>query len=106
MNQERFEQLKASIIEAGMIMRGEMQPSREFVIERAEPPKAPVEMWAVCLESDDHQALIPRKLYLVKFGESGVLVRDENGENVFCDKEDFLPLSFAHEVQELLELAA
>ncbi|MCC7306455.1 MAG: hypothetical protein IT173_02725 [Acidobacteria bacterium] len=106
MNEKRFEELKASIVEAGMIMQGKMQPSREFVIERAEPPKAPVEMWAVCLESDDPKLLIPRKLYLVKFGETGILVRDENGENVFCDKEDFLPLSFAHEVEELLELAA
>ena len=106
MNENRFEQLKASVIEAGMIMRGEMQPSREFVIERAETPKAPVEMWAVCLESDDHELLIPRKLYLVKYGETGVVVRDENGENVFCDKEDFLPLPLAHEVEELLELAA
>lgn len=106
MNQERFEQLKASIVEAGMIMQGKMQPSREFIIERAEIPKAPVEMWAICLESDDPEALIPRKLYLVKFGETGVLVRDENGENVFCDKEDFLPLSLAQEVEELLELAA
>jgi hypothetical protein len=106
MNESRFEQLKASMIEAGMIMRGEMQPSREFVIERAEPPTAPVEMWAVCLESDDHELLIPRKLYLVKFGESGVVVRDEHGETTFCDKEDFLPLPLAHEVEELLELAA
>ena len=106
MNEKRFEELKASILEAGMIMQGKMQPSREFIVERAELPKAPVEMWAICLESDDPKALVPRKLYLVKFGETGVLVRDENGENVFCDKEDFLPLSLAHEVEELLELAA
>jgi hypothetical protein len=106
MNQERFEQLKASIVEAGMIMQGKMQPSRQFVIERAEPPKEPVEMWAICLESDDPKLLIPRKLYLVKFAESGALVRDESGENVFCDKDDFLPLPLAHEIEELLELAA
>lgn len=106
MNEKRFQELKASIVEAGLIMRGEMQPSREFVIERADPPKAPVEMWSVCLESDDPKLLIPRKLYLVKYGESGVVVRDEKGENIFCDKEDFLPLPLAHEVEELLELAA
>ncbi|HQZ83455.1 MAG TPA: hypothetical protein PLR83_09555 [Pyrinomonadaceae bacterium] len=106
MNEKRFEELKASIVEAGMIMQGRMLPSREFTIERAETPKPPVEMWAVCLGSDDPKLLIPRKLYLVKFGETGVLVRDENGENVFCDKEDFLPLPFAHDVEELLELAA
>ncbi|HEY2866805.1 MAG TPA: hypothetical protein VGJ02_06915, partial [Pyrinomonadaceae bacterium] len=91
MKNDRFEQLKASLIETGMIMRGELKPSREFVIERTEPVQ-PIEMWAVCLESDDHESLVPRKLYLVKFGKSGVLVRDEKGENVFCDKEDFLPL--------------
>lgn len=106
MNEERFEQLKASIIEAGMIMQGKLKPSREFTLERAEITQSPVEVWAVCLESDDTKALIPRKLYLVKYGETGVLVRDENGENVFCDKEDFLPLSLAHEVEEILELAA
>lgn len=106
MNSDRFEQLKAGLIEAGMIMRGELKPSREFVIERAGVPQTPVEMWAVCLESDDHELLIPRKLYLVKYGHSGVLVRDEKGESVFCDKEDFLPLSFTHEVEQLLESAA
>ena len=36
MNNDRFEQLKASLIETGMIMRGELKPSREFVIERTE----------------------------------------------------------------------
>lgn len=63
-------------------------------------------MWAVCLESDDPKSLIPRKLYMVTFGETGVVVRDENGENVFCEKEDFLPIRLAHEIEELLELAA
>jgi hypothetical protein len=106
MSEKRYEELKASILAAGMIMQGKMQPSREFTIKKADLPKEPVEMWAVCLESDDPKALVPRKLYLVKFGETGVLVRDENGENVFCDKEDFLPLSLAHEIEELLELAA
>lgn len=106
MNEERFEQLKAGIIEAGMIMQGKLKPSREFIVERAEITQPPVEMWAICLESDDPKALIPRKLYLVKYGETGVLVRDENDEHVFCDKEDFFPLSLAHEVEELLELTA
>ena len=106
MKNDRFEELKASLIEAGKIMRGEGTPSREFTIDRAMPTQPPVEMWAVCLESGDPEVLVPRKLYLVKFGQSGVLVRDENGENVFCDKEDFLPLSFTHEVEELLALAA
>lgn len=106
MKNGRFEQLRSSLVEAGKIVRGELKPSREILLERAEVPQAPVEMWAVCLESDDHQLLIPRKLYLVKYGKAGILVRDEKGENVLCDKEDFLPLPFTHEVEQLLELAA
>ena len=106
MNNERFEQLKASVIEAGLIMRGKQTPSREFQFKIVEKPKNLEEIWAICLESDDAQLLIPRKLYLVKFGETGVWVRDEEGEMTVCDKEDFLPIAFTPEVEELLAVAA
>jgi hypothetical protein len=106
MNSDRFEKLKASVIEAGLIMQGTQKPSREFKLTTAEHPSPMEEIWAICLESDDPTLLIPRKLYLVKFGENGVWVRDENGEVTVCDKEDFLPLSFAPEVEELLAEAA
>ena len=105
MNSERFDELKASIIEAGLIMQGKKRPSREFIYEISDPPK-PTQHWAVCIESDDLQLLIPRKPYLVKFADSGVWVRDESGEMTVCDKENFLPISFAPEVEELLALAA
>jgi hypothetical protein len=106
MNSDRFEKLKASVIEAGLIMQGTQKPSREFKFTTAERPGPMEEIWAICLESDDPTLLIPRKLYLVKFGENGVWVRDENGEMAVCDKEDFLPLSFAPEVKALLAEAA
>ncbi len=106
MNSERFEQLKASIIEAGLIMSGKAKPSREFQFKVVENPKNLEEIWAICLKSDDSNLLTPRKLYLVKFGESGVWVRDEAGEMTVCDKEDFLPLSFTPEVEQLLAIAA
>lgn len=106
MNSERFEQLKASVVDAGLIMQGKQRPSREFQLSVAERPIAPQEIWAICLESDDPSALIPRKLYMVKYGDSGVWVRDENGEMTVCDKEDFLPLAFAPEVEQLLAEAA
>ena len=106
MNTERFEHLKASVIEAGMIMRGKQQPSREFNFEIVSEPTPLQEIWAICLESDDPQLLIPRKLYIVKYGDSGVWVRDENGEMTSCDKEDFLPLAFTPEVEQLLAEAA
>lgn len=106
MNTERFEQLRSSVIEAGLIMSGELKPSREFQHKIVTAPKPLEEIWAICLESDEPKLLIPRKLYLVKYGETGVWVRDENGETVVCDKEDFLPLAFAPEVEELLAEAA
>ena len=106
MNSERFEQLKASVVEAGLIMQGKQRPSRQFQMTVAEKPKEPREIWAICLESDDPTALIPRKLYMVKYGDAGVWVRDENDEMTICDKEDFLPLAFAPEVEQLLAEAA
>jgi hypothetical protein len=106
MNNERFEQLKASIIEAGIILQGKQKPSREFQFKVVNKPNNLEELWAICLESDDAKLLIPRKLYLVKFGENGVWVRDEAGEMTVCDKEDFLPLAFTPEVEELLAIAA
>lgn len=106
MNKERFEQLKASVIEAGFILQGKQKPSREFQFKIVEKPQNLEEIWAICLESDDASLLIPRKLYLVKFGETGVWVRDEAGEMTVCDKESFLPLGFTPEVEELLAIAA
>ncbi len=53
MNNERFEQLKASVIEAGLILQGKQKPSREFQFKVVENPKSMAEIWAICLESDD-----------------------------------------------------
>jgi hypothetical protein len=106
MNKERFDQLKTSIIKAGLILQGKQKPSREFQFAAVKNPNSLEEIWAICLESDDNSLLIPRKLYLVKFGENGVWVRDEAGEMTVCDKEDFLPIMFTPEVEELLAVAA
>jgi hypothetical protein len=102
MNAERFEQLRSSVIEAGLIKTGRQKPLREITFSAVERPESMEEVWAICLESDDVHLLVPRKLYLVKFGENGVWVRDEENEMTVCDKEDFLPLAFAPEVEELL----
>jgi len=106
MNTERFEQLRSSVIEAGFIISGQQMPSREFVYPVVERPNNFEERWAICLESEDANLLVPRKLYWVKFGENGVWVRDEENEMTVCDKEDFLPLAFAPEVEELLSEVA
>ena len=106
MNTERFEQLRSSVIEAGLIKRDRQIPSREFTFNVVDKPQEFEELWAICLDSDDTSLLIPRKLYFVKFGENGVWVRDEENEMTVCDKEDFLPLAFAPEVEELLSEVA
>jgi hypothetical protein len=106
MNSERFDQLKMSVMEAGAIMRGEVEPSREFKFEIIDRPSPQQETWAICIDSDDHALLIPRKLYRVRFVDDGAWVRDENGEMTSCDSEDFLPVAVAPEVQDLLAEAA
>lgn len=106
MNSERFEQFKASVAEAGAIMRGELKPSRVFEFEVVDRPAITEETWAICVDSDDHSLLIPRKLYMVRFVDDGVWVRDENGEMTSCDAEDFVPVAVEPEVQQLLVKAA
>ena len=107
MDKSRFENLKESIIEAGKIMRGEMKPSREFTLEidrsEIEPP---VETWAVCVETDDEELLIPGKLYHIKISGDAVLVRDEEDEAALYSTEFFMPVSLPSEVtQKLTDLA-
>ena len=106
MNSERFEQLLSSVRDAGAIMRGEAKPSRVFQIEVDDLPSPPEETWAVCIGSDDHTLLIPRKLYRVKFVSGGVWVRDENGEMTSCDSDDFVPVGLDAEMSERLSHAA
>ena len=104
MDKKRFEGLKESIIEAGKIMRGDLQPSREFVYEiDSSEIQPPTEIWAVCVETDDEELLIPGKIYEVKIGRSRVWVRDEQGEATLCPQEFFMPIELPREISEKLE---
>jgi hypothetical protein len=104
MDKKRFEELKESIIEAGKIMRGEIEPSREFVYEVDSSEIAPpVNVWAVCVETDDEELLIPGKIYSVKIGKTRIWVVDEEGEATLCPEEFFLPISLPSEVSNRLE---
>ncbi len=107
MDKERFEDLKESIIEAGKVMRGEMEPSREFIyeIDRTEI-QPPLETWAVCVETDDEKLLIPGKIYEIKIGKNRVWVTDETDESVLYPKDFFMPIALPAEVtQKLTNLA-
>ena len=106
MNQEDFERLKASIIEAGQIKRGLRPASREFV-RRAPPLKQePLHTLAVCVATDDAKLLIPRKIYEVRLGVNRIWVEDEEGETTICPPEWFLPLALPSETEELLAKVA
>jgi hypothetical protein len=109
MSKERFERLKESVIEAGQVLRGERPPSREFTyeIEPSRRGKGLQTGWAICLTSDE-DALIPLKLYRIKFAKSGLVsVVDEEGEKLVCPASWFVSVRLAPEVREqVAELAS
>lgn len=104
MKKENFERLQESVIEAGKIMRGEMSPARETIheIDSEDLPK-PFETWAICVETDDEELLIPGKVYLAKQLSGGFWVRDEDGEATLCPQEFFVPVELPQTVTEKLE---
>lgn len=104
MDKQRFEDLKESIIEAGKVMRGEIKPSREFIIKvDTSKIKPPIEAWAVCIETDDEELMIPGKIYPVKIVDDYILVDDEEDEATFYPKEFFMTLALPAEVSEKLQ---
>jgi hypothetical protein len=104
MKKGHFERLKESVIEAGRIMRGEIPPSRETLLEiETEELPEPIETWAVCIESDDAELLIPGKIYQVKQLSGGFWVRDEEGASTLCPQDFFMPIELPRAVSEKLE---
>jgi hypothetical protein len=109
MNKEKFKRLRQSIIEAGQVMRGEIEPSREFTceVETTQLRKDTAPVWAICV-TDEDDSLIPLKLYEIKVSKTGyVSLTDEEGERVVCPAHWFVPVQLAPEVKQLVaELAA
>ncbi len=102
MKKENFERLKESIIEAGKIHRGEARPSREFVYEIPDPPVPTVNVLAVCIETDDPELLVPRKIYEIEVTGEFARVIDEAGEAAVYPAQFFIPLNLPAEVQEII----
>jgi hypothetical protein len=71
-------------------------------------PKPPVdknsdiEIFAVCLETDDETLLVPKKVYKIKMRGTRVRVIDEEGEAAIYPAEFFLPLSLSPTAQNTL----
>lgn len=105
MNKKDFEELKQSVIEVGLMMRGEIEPSREFIVEESKLKEADSESWAICLSKDDDE-LIPMKIYKVVFHNrlKKCTVVDESGETLVCPMEWFLPVAFPSKVAKVLNI--
>ncbi|CAN5309849.1 hypothetical protein BH20ACI1_BH20ACI1_23540 [soil metagenome] len=104
MKKEDFEELKKSVIEAGKVMRGEIAPARETIykVDKSQLEKS-VKTWAICIETDDDELLIPFKVYEIEIFSGGIRVIDEEGEATFCPQEFFLPLSLPQKAERKLE---
>ena len=102
MKKEDFERLKESVVEAGKILRGEAQPSREFVYEVTDSFPSPIKALAVCVETDDPELLVPRKIYEIEVTGEFARVTDEAGEAAVYPAQFFIPINLPAEVQEII----
>lgn len=105
MNEQDFNELLESVKETGLMEKGEIAPSREFVVERKlQANTSKVKTFAICLSTEDEE-LIPLKIYHVALQppHQTCTVKDENGETLVCPIEWFLPVEFSKNVEKLLE---
>ena len=102
MKKEDFEGLKESVVEAGKILRGEVQPSREFVHEAPDSFPPPTKVLAVCVETDDAELLVPRKIYEVEVTGEYALVTDEAGDAAVYPARFFITVNLPAEVRQII----
>ena len=105
MNEKDFAKLIESIKETGLMEKGEIEPSREFIIENNLPrDSSNVSSFAICLTDEDEE-LVPMKIYKVIFHPhlKTCTVKDENGETLACPMEWFLPIKFSDNISKTLE---
>jgi hypothetical protein len=103
MKSENFERLKESIVEAGQVMRGERAPARESVLEIQLPREKAVTSFAVCIQTDDPELLIPRKIYEITLYENDLArVIDEAGEATIYPASFFMAISLPEAVENAL----
>ncbi len=105
MNKKDFDELLESVKEVGLIERGEINASREFVVEnKLAENLSNVKSFAICLTSDDEE-LIPMKVYNVIFHThlKTCTVKDESGETTVCPIDWFLPIRFPESIMKTLE---
>ena len=103
MTSENFERLKESVIEAGQVMRGERAAARESIHEIQLPREEAVTSLAVCVQTDDPELLIPRKIYEITLYENDLArVIDEAGEAAIYPANFFIAISLPEAVENAL----
>ena len=99
--------LRESIQEAGEVLRGLRPAARETIYEAPERiPAASVTAFAVCVQTDDEELLVPRKLYEIKLRGEYARVVDEAGEAAVYPRSYFLLLDLPQEVAHTLRKVA
>ncbi len=79
-------------------MKKDLMPMRETKLKMPEKsPDDSAAIFAVCLETDDRDLLIPFKVYQIKLRGEYVRVIDERGESAVYPKNFFLPLQLPSE---------
>ncbi len=87
-------------------MKKDLKPMRETKLKMPEKsPDDSQEIFAVCLETDDRELLIPFKIYQIKPRGKYVCVIDEKGEAAVYPKKFFLALHLPSETINALSTA-
>ncbi len=103
MKKENIENLTESIKEAGKILRGELESSRQFFVEVG-ISKAGTKGYALCVRTDDSKLLIPSKIYRARFSSNGKIgIIDEEGEAAIYPASFFVKLEVPTEIETVLE---
>ena len=81
----------------------DLLPMRETKLEvLSTAVEKPENVFAVCLETDDTELLVPLKIYQVSLRGKNVRVIDEKGEVAVYPSEFFLPLQLPREAANTL----
>ena len=84
-------------------MKNDLKPMRETKVKMPKKSFADSqEILAIYLETDDHELLIPFKVYRVKLRGEYVCVTDEKGETAVYPRSVFLPLQLPPETANVL----
>ncbi len=83
----------------------DLMPMRETKLKVPKDSYDDSEVFAVCLETDDRELLIPFKIYRVKLRGKYVCVVDEIGESTVYPNSFFLPLQLPPETVNVLSSA-